>query len=551
MELRTVEEGWRWRRGVRLAAGGAVAVATMLALPGIAAASSGSSGSSNWGSGSSSNGSSSSGSSGSDGGSKMQSLYQYALNSWNIPAGINPEPLALVSAVINEPSSGRSSGKGVDVALVDTGVAPVPGLNTADAVIAGPDLSLDSQFGAPSGVDAYGHGTHLAGIIAGRDPINPGVAAQSRILDMKVGAFDGSVDVSQVIASLDWVTQHHNDPGLNVRVLNLAFGTDSVQPYQIDPLTHAVESAWRNGIVVVVSAGNNGGALADPAIDPYVITVGAADLGNIFTSSDDKVADFSSVGGAGRGVDVLAPGVSIVSDRDPGSFIDTNFPTAVTGTSYFRGSGTSQAAAVVSGAVADVLSARPTLTPDQVKAVLMASASQLPNSPASAQGAGMINVGKALLTAVPGNATQIYPYSDGSGSIDAARGSNHLVAPDGTPLTGEIDIMGNPWTPGTWAAASTAGTAWTGGDWNGATWAATGWLIKSSTTSSPFAGSTWRSQLWTGSTWTGSTWTGSTWRDAGWTGSTWTGSTWTGSTWTGSTWRGSTWRSDGWQGCRW
>ncbi|HEY4375869.1 MAG TPA: S8 family serine peptidase [Acidimicrobiales bacterium] len=455
-----------------------------------------------------------------------------------------------MSSVINEPSSGKASGKGVDVALVDTGVAPVPGLNTSDAVIAGPDLSLDSQFGAPSGVDAYGHGTHLAGIIAGRDPINPGIASQSRILDMKVGAFDGSVDVSQVIASLDWVTQHRNDPGMNVRVINLAFGTDSVQPSQVDPLTHAVESAWRNGIVVVVSAGNSGGALADPAIDPYVITVGAADLGNIFTSSDDKVASFSSVGDATRGVDVIAPGVSIVSDRDPASFVDTLFPSAVTGP-YFRGSGTSQAAAVVSGAVADLLSARPTLTPDQVKAVLMASASQLPNSPASAQGAGMINVGKAILTAVPANATQTFPYSSGLGSIDAARGSSPVTSPDGTPITGEVDIMGNPWTPATWAPASTAGTAWNAGNFNGATWTGTGWLTGGSNSGSVFAGSTWRGSTWTGSTWTGSTWTGSTWRTAGWTGSTWTGSTWTGSTWTGSTWRGSTWRSDAWQGYRW
>jgi serine protease AprX len=337
---------------------------------------------------------------------------------------------------------------------------------------------------------------------------------------------------------------------MNVRVINLAFGTDSVQPYQVDPLTHAVESAWRNGIVVVVSAGNSGGSLADPAIDPYVITVGAADLGNIFSSTDDHVAAFSSVGDANRGVDVIAPGVSIVSARDPGSFIDTLFPSAVTGT-YFRGSGTSQAAAVVSGAVADLLSARPTLTPDQVKAVLMASATQLPNSPASAQGAGMINVSKAILTAVPANATQTFPYSSGLGSLDAARGSSPVTSPDGTPISGEVDIMGNPWTPATWAPASTAATAWNGGDFNGATWTGTGWLVKSATDTSPFAGSTWRGSTWTGSTWTGSTWTGSTWRTAGWTGSTWTGSTWTGSTWTGSTWRGSTWRSDSWQGYRW
>ena len=97
---------------------------------------------------------------------------------------------------------------------------------------------------------------------------------------MKVATTDGSTDVSQVIAALDWVVQHKNDNGMNVRVVNLSFGTESIQPYQLDPLATAVENAWRHGIVVVDSAGNDGPtavSLTDPAMDPYVIAVGASD----------------------------------------------------------------------------------------------------------------------------------------------------------------------------------------------------------------------------------------------------------------------------------
>jgi hypothetical protein len=192
------------------------------------------------------------------------------------------------------------TGKGVDVALIDTGVAPVPGID--DHIVNGPDLSFDYQSGAPAGIDAYGHGTHMAGIIAGRDAdasassagcttcLNSsgysdttkfvGVAPDARIVNVKVGAFNGATDVSQVIAAIDWVVQHRNENGMNIRVLNLSFGTDSQQSYTIDPLAYAAEVAWRRGIVVVAAAGNagpNAGSLSDPAYDPTILAVGASD----------------------------------------------------------------------------------------------------------------------------------------------------------------------------------------------------------------------------------------------------------------------------------
>jgi serine protease AprX len=167
--------------------------------------------------------------------------------------------------------------------------------------------------------------------------------------------------VSQVIAAIDWAVQHRNSGGLNIRVINLSYGTRSTQSYTIDPLAHAVENAWRHGIVVVTAAGNNGPgtALSMPAADPYVIAVGAVDHVGTDTSDDDRVSDFTNTGTPIRRPDLLAPGKSVVSLRTPGSYADRSHPEGlVTGDRhqrFFRGSGTSQAAAVVSGAVALLL----------------------------------------------------------------------------------------------------------------------------------------------------------------------------------------------------
>ncbi|MDH4076670.1 MAG: S8 family serine peptidase, partial [Acidimicrobiia bacterium] len=264
---------------------------------------------------------------------------------WNSTRNILRTEVKLAIGAPLTLKSTSPTGQGIDVAVIDTGVAPVKNLDSADAVVNGPDLSLDRQLGLPTAVDAYGHGTHLAGIIAGRDA---GVAPGSRIVNLKVGAADGAVDVSQVIAAIDWVVTHRADPGFNIRVLNLAYGTDGTQSYVDSPLTHAVESAWRAGIVVVVAAGNSGGALAMPATDPFVLAVGAADINDPLQTADDVVAPYSAVGTTARRVDLVAPGTSITSLRVPGGYVDTAYPESrfnFGGTTYAKGSGTSQASA--------------------------------------------------------------------------------------------------------------------------------------------------------------------------------------------------------------
>ncbi|MFL6138656.1 MAG: S8 family serine peptidase [Frankiaceae bacterium] len=445
------------------------------------------------------------------------------------------------------------TGKGIDVALIDSGVSPVPGL-TSGNVIDGPDLSFESQDPSLTHLDTFGHGTHMASIIVGRDKASTGsnyasasshqyygIAPDSRLVSVKVASNDGAADVSQVIAAIDWVTEHAHAGGLNIRVLNLSYGTDSTQDPSVDPLCYAVEMAWRAGIVVVVSSGNDGTArqsLADPAIDPLVLAVGADDTQASDSISDDQVPTFAQRGTSKRHVDLIVPGVHVLGLRDPGSRIDLENPSAVVSKRFFRGSGTSQSAAVASGLAALYLSRYPTATPDQVKRALMTNSTQPSSVKPLFSGVGVPDVNKAIGTRLPSYA-QLATNATGTGSLEAARGSAH-VSDGTTTLTGEQDIFGNAWDGASWAALSANGYAWTGGDWNGSTWTGSDW------TAGGWTGHTWTGHTWTGHTWTGVSWAGHTWTGHTWTGSGWDGHTWTNSGWAGATWQGSTWADASW-----
>jgi serine protease AprX len=460
----------------------------------------------------------------------------------------------------NDAAGKAITGRGVGVALVDSGVSAVPGLNTPGKVVQGPDLSIEANSDLAMDTDTFGHGTHMAGIIATKDPVSLdksgtplatdankqlGVAPDAQLLALKLANTDGSTDVSQVIAALDWVTQHRRDNGMNVRVVNLSFGTDALQPYQVDPLAAAAENAWRHGLVVVVSGGNEGaeaGGLTNPAIDPYVLAVGASDpQDSVAGWKAPTVADFSSRGTLDRHVDLLAPGRSIVSLRDPGSFVDVNNPEGrplgdTTGR-LFRGSGTSQAAAVVSGSAALLLQAFPQLSPDEVKAALVTTADRIPGLDPVAGGAGQVDVfaaAAAVLGATTGwdrsgrilGAHQAFPLAAGTGSLELARGGMSLVDVDtGALLTGELDVQGRPWDGPTWAAAAAAGTSWNGGSWNGATW----------------TGSTWTSTGWARARWSGACWSGARWSDVAWDRARWSRARWSDDSWERARWSGARW----------
>jgi serine protease AprX len=394
--------------------------------------------------------------------------------------------LQQVAAAIGADSywSAGYTGQGIDVAVVDTGVAPVAGLSTKGKIVNGPDLSFDSQSEKLRHLDANGHGTHLAGIIAGNDPGQlrvsetslsltdqtdivefRGIAPGSRVVNVKAGNHHGAVDVSQVIAAIDWVIEHRRDNGLDIRVLNLAYGTDGTQASTSDPLAYAVERAWKAGIVVVVATGNdgNGAPVRNPALDPYVIAVGASDT----TTSTTFVSGFSNCGTKERSTDVVAPGRSIISLRTPGSVVDEANPQAVVAERFFLGSGTSQASAVVSGAVALMLDQRPDLTPDQVKATLMKTADPVKDT-SLCQGAGQIDLAEARKMSPP-RVEQTWKRASGLGSLEKARGSFHLTL-EGVALEGEQDIFGQPWNAPYWAKLAANNMTWSDGDWNGSTW---------------------------------------------------------------------------------
>ena len=428
------------------------------------------------------------------------------------------------------------TGRNVDVAIIDTGVSPVQGLSGAGKVIYGPDLSLESQSPELANLDTFGHGTFMAGLIAGRDDafVEPyaqaaatayrGMAPDARIVSLKVGTADGGADVSQVIAAIDWVVQHRTDNGLNIRVLNLSYGTNSTQGYGVDPLAFAVEQAWKAGIVVVAAGGNSGyqkGAsatgLADPAYDPYIIAVGAADSNGTPDVADDVVATFSasstSCNNACRNPDLVAPGAHIQGLRVPGSYIDQNHPQGAIDGRYFRGSGTSQSAALTTGAVALVLQKYPGFAPDQVKAFLLQGAAHLSGYSARLQGNGELALA-GMLSLGPAKSGQGYQWSTGTGSLELARGTDHLTR-DGVILSGEQDIFGMAFDSTAMAVAEAACSSWSGGTWNG-------------------------------SSWSGSSWSGSSWSGSSWSGSSWSGSSWSGSSWSGSSWSGSSWSTAGW-----
>jgi serine protease AprX len=478
----------------------------------------------------------------------------------DVAGSVDTGSLDQITSIIHARDSWAAgyTGKGVDVALIDTGVAPVTGL-TSGNVLNGPDLSFDSIHADVRYKDVYGHGTHLASIIAGRDQAGPpssyldrtrftGVAPDARLVSLKVGASDGSADVSQVIAAIGWVTEHAHANGLNIRVLNLSYGTPAGQDYSLDPLAYAVETAWRKGLVVVVAGGNDGTSfqpLANPAQDPAVIAVGAEDPVGTEESPDDTVPAFSDRGTALRHVDVVAPGVHVLGLRVPNGYVDQAFPSARVGSRFFRGSGTSQAAAVATGATALLLQRNPALTPDEVKVLLAESATAIPLGTVTNTGAGLVDVRAAELLADPVNllgeagatlAAQVAALkglsapATGTGSLELARGDSHVTA-RGVTLSGEQDIFAAGWAGASWAQQAAAGTTWTGGTWNGNAWTGTGW-----TPSGDWAATTWRAKAWFGGAWSSGTWVSRTWVAGGWDSRTWVDQEWGSRTWVDDAW---------------
>jgi serine protease AprX len=264
------------------------------------------------------------------------------------------------------------TGRGVTVAVIDTGM-DLRHHALAERVIATRD------FTGGDGIDRYGHGTHVAGTIAGAPGATPdtrefrGIAYGARLVNLRALGDDGSGNVSDVVEAMDWAIEHRRE--FDIRVINLSLGTPVLQPYRDDPLCEAVERASAAGIVVVVAAGNYGrtasgktvlGSITSPGNSPHALTVGALDTHGTPQRSDDTVAPYSSRGPTRYDLvvkpDIVAPGSQVVSAEAAGSvFATTHADHHVAGSgpdAYMRLSGTSMAAAVASGAVAMLLEGR-------------------------------------------------------------------------------------------------------------------------------------------------------------------------------------------------
>lgn len=358
------------------------------------------------------------------------------------------------------------TGKGVGVAVIDSGVRGVWDLEGSTPRLTYGPTCIPGDYNPD---DLCGHGTHVAGIIAGDGAASTGsqfyhtfygIARQANIISVRVLDQNGQGSVSNVIAGIQWVVQ--NRARYNIRVINLSLGHPVGESYQTDPLCQAVEAAWKSGLFVVCAAGNEGrmnavasagapnegwgtayGSIQSPANDPYVITVGATKSED-GQKADDEIATYSSRGPSRLDLvlkpDIVAPGNRIISLYSFGSTLyqwnsaeNNGLPMSSyikngwSGPSadYFILSGTSMAAPVVAGAAALMLQANPTLSPDTLKARLMASADKwtFPDgtSDPCTFGAGYIDIPAALASTitVPAGTYAVSPTlsEDSSGNV--------------------------------------------------------------------------------------------------------------------------------------
>jgi len=218
-------------------------------------------------------------------------------------------------------------GTGVTVAVIDTGVADVAGFD--GKVIHQQNISSARNEG-----DQHGHGTFVAGHV---HTVAPG----ADIVSIKLSDSNGAVDVTQVLAALQWIIANKSTYGVDV--VNLSFGNDSQQSAYYSPLNYAVQQVWDQGIVVVASAGNAGGepgTVTKPGDDPLIISVGSTDEKGTSYRSDDDIPSFVSRGPTQDGLakpDLVAPGSRLESLRAPGSTVDIQHPEARVGEDRFRG----------------------------------------------------------------------------------------------------------------------------------------------------------------------------------------------------------------------
>ena len=351
-----------------------------------------------------------------------------------------------------------------------------------------------------SSYDGRGHGTLVAGIAAGSRDSYAGVAPTAPIVSIDVMDDFGMALTSDVIAAADWILA--NKSRYNIRVANFSLQSTVAGSFMYDPLNKAVEKLWFNGVVVVVAVGNYGVAgqpttvAYAPGNDPFVISVGAADLsGTPTTRSDDIAAPWSAYGYTLDGFakpDIGAPGRQIVGPVPSSSTMATDLvgATRVTAPGYMWMSGTSFAAPVVAGAAAQLLAKNPSWTPDQVKGALMLTARA--TAAGTALGVGEVNVKSAYF----------FDYSINNlpeGIPNPNAGLNGFLGSDGAG--------GIAFDSASWSNAATASASWNQASWNSASWNQASW------NSASWASASWNSASWASASWNSASWAQASWAE--------------------------------------
>jgi len=340
----------------------------------------------------------------------------------------------------------------------------------------------------PLTLDGRGHGTFVAGIAAGSAPGLAGAAPNARLIDLDVMDDNGMALTSDVVKAAEWI--YNNKDAYNIRVANFSLHSAAVLSIRYHPLNAAVQKLWFAGVVVVAASGNYGtadgpsGVRHAPGNDPFVITVGAFDIGGTARIGDDAVASWSAYGYTNEGFakpEVVAAGRYMVGPVPAGATLRTDRPASVLDAATMQLSGTSFAAPVVSGAAAQILARNSSLTPNQVKGVLMKTARRVPQSSMAAQGRGQINAIKATFDKnIPEANSGLMPFvksaSGGSGQVfDAAA-----------------------WHDAAWSDA-----AWSSAAWSDAAWSDAGW-----------SDAAWSDAAWSSAAWSDAAWSDAAWSDS-------------------------------------
>jgi serine protease AprX len=396
---------------------------------------------------------------------------------------------------------GQNIGQGVAVAVIDTGIANLP--DFSGRLRAGVDFSSEKN----AQLDSYGHGTFVAGLIAGNGASSNGTyvgeAPGATLVPVKVAGKSGATTISTLIRALRWI---QDDTANDIRIINMSLGAIPQGPTALNPLNQAVETMWRDGFVVVTSAGNNGperGTITTPGDDPLVITVGALDDKDTVDTADDSVPTFSSNGPTSSDgwwkPDLIAPGKSVVSVTSNRSVIWSTYKSARVGSTNFVGSGTSFSAAITSGAAAILLRENPAAGPDEVKGALLTTTNQGPGSPNDAwqQGHGVLNVALAVaepvvtlhqdLTGVapPGSTVLLASTMAASGWADPTNllyplpydgpGAHSLDPTTHEPLFHTSAWNTSAWNTSAWNTSAWNTSAWNATDWDTSAWNGTEW----------------------------------------------------------------------------